>query len=99
MSSPRSSKARSLIVLALLLSGCRDATVIDACLEEPERCLPCAGDQDCTYQGNACTETVYCAHVEAEIPVVQIGCSGALEYDWPEPESCICQEGSCHHVD
>ena len=82
-------------MMLFLLLACRTATVRDACDVDPEYCLTCDGDTDCGYTGNPCTETVYCAHGDAAIAVIQIGCDKAIEYAWPADETCRCIEGSC----
>lgn len=79
----------------LLLLACPRATVVDACLEDPELCPACEGDEDCGFSGNPCTDTVYCAHDAAELAVVQIGCSEALERRWPPDEDCACVDAIC----
>ncbi len=89
------------MILLLLALGCPAftlsgaATVIDACAADPEWCITCDDAADCAFTGNPCTETVYCAHADAQIPVIQIGCDPAVEYTWPDPESCACVAGAC----
>lgn len=87
------------MLLALLLFACPRATVVDACLEDPDLCPACEGDADCGFTGNSCTDTVYCAHDEAQISVIQIGCSPALERRWPPDEACGCVDTVCQSVD
>ena len=77
----------------LLLLACRTAEVVDWCADTA--CSTCADDAACAYQGNACTETVYCAPTDASIMVIDIGCSPELEYAWPDPATCRCVDGSC----
>jgi hypothetical protein len=79
----------------LLLIACRTATVVDACASDPEWCPTCADAADCAYTGNPCTATVYCAHVDAPIAVIQIGCDPAIEYTWPAADTCGCEAGVC----
>lgn len=79
----------------ILLLACRLATPVDACDLDPANCLPCSRDADCGYSGNPCLETVYCAHKDAQIAVIEIGCSSALEYAWPDEASCRCVENAC----
>lgn len=83
------------MALLLALLACRTATVVDACVEHPDLCPACASEDDCVLGGNPCLETALCAHRDAEIAVIEIGCSEALEYDWPPPETCGCVEGIC----
>lgn len=83
----------------LLLAACRQATVVDACLDEPDLCPACAEDADCALGGNACTETVYCLHEDATFAVIQIGCSKALEYDWPPADTCGCIDTVCQSTE
>lgn len=83
------------MLLGLLLTGCRTATVVNGCDVGEEACLPCEADTECGYGGNACTETVYCAHEDAPIAVIEIGCDAALEHRWPAEESCRCVGGKC----
>ena len=85
--------------LALLLGllGCPRAEVVDYCTEED--CPPCARDAECVFTGNACTDTVYCAHEDSEIAVVQIGCSKAQERRWPDPSACVCADTVCQSAD
>ena len=78
-----------------LLLACRIATVVNACDEDAAWCLPCASDDECVLMGNPCLETVYCAAEGAPIATIEIGCSEALEYDWPDDSACTCQEGHC----
>ncbi|MDP2316605.1 MAG: hypothetical protein Q8P41_27170 [Pseudomonadota bacterium] len=83
------------MTLLWLLLACRTATVVNACDLDPSLCLACSTDDECVYTGNACTETVYCAHEDAPIAVVQIGCDRVAEYAWPAPETCRCVAGAC----
>lgn len=80
---------------ATLLAACRVATPIDACDLGEEYCPSCSSDAECSWGGNACTESVYCGHQDAGVAVVQIGCSKALEYRWPDAAACGCVEGVC----
>ena len=83
------------MLLLLLALACRSATVVDACASDPDWCLACDASADCAYTGNPCTETVYCAHVDAPIAVIQIGCDPAIEYTWPEADTCGCVAATC----
>lgn len=78
--------------LLLLLVACNRAEPVDACDVDSAACLACASDDECAWGGNPCTDTVYCAHVDASVSVVQIGCSEALERRWPAPEDCACDD-------
>ena len=71
------------------------ATVVNWCDDNPGACATCTRDADCVFQGNACTETVYCANTDAGIAVVQIGCSAAQEHPWPDAAECTCDAGTC----
>ena len=86
----------------LLVACPRPAEVVVAC-DEPTAdtgsCRPCEDDQDCGFSGNPCTETVYCAHVDTPIAVIEIGCSAALEHRWPDDQQCACVSGACAYVD
>jgi hypothetical protein len=76
--------------------------VIVACEDPPidtGSCRPCAGDGDCAFSGNPCTATVYCAHVDTPIAVIDLGCSAALERRWPDDERCACVAGACGYVE
>lgn len=84
--------------LASLLACATPATVVNWCDENPDGCPPCTSDAECVFQGNACTETVYCAHEDAEIAVVMIGCSEASEHPWPDPLECMCGSGGVCEV-
>lgn len=92
------------MIILLLVLGChREADVVD-CLdpglaEDTAACPECSGDGACAFGGNSCTETVYCAPVDGEIAVVQIGCSEALTYRWPDEEECVCDAGVCVYSD
>ena len=77
------------------LSGCRQATVVDGCDVSEEACLACSTSDECAFTGNECLETVYCAHVDAPINVIEIGCEDIAEYSWPDAENCACVEGYC----
>ncbi|MCB9568979.1 MAG: hypothetical protein H6710_17480 [Myxococcales bacterium] len=92
--------AAALLALALVAplitcGGLQKASVDDPCVDDPELCPPCASDDECVFQGNACTDYVACAHVNAELAFVQIGCSEALERRWPDDEACLCVESVC----
>lgn len=82
---------------ALLLGGCRSAEVVNHCLKADGNCSPCASSADCVFSGNSCTETVFCAHKDAPITVIDIGCSEQLEYSWPDPEECACVNSVCQY--
>ena len=79
-------------MILVLLLACRQAELVDACLEDPALCPACERDADCVLSGHPCLETVDCAHRDAELSTIQIGCSAALEYARPPPESCACVE-------
>jgi hypothetical protein len=84
------------LVLALVLAGCRQATVVDACsLEGDGMCPVCESDEQCHYTGNPCLATVYCAHEDAQIAVIEIGCEAATEYAWPDDATCRCVANAC----
>lgn len=78
-----------------LLWACRVATPVTACDQMPETCISCETDADCQWSGNSCLKTVYCAHQDASIAVIEIGCQQAMEYQWPPPENCACEAGTC----
>ena len=86
-------------MMLLLFSACRTASVVDACDLDDSLCLSCASDAACGYTGNACTDTVYCAHQDAEITVVEIGCDPAVEYAWPADDTCRCVASACTAAD
>lgn len=79
----------------LFLLACRMATPVSACDLDEANCIACQRDAECGYTGNACTETVYCAHQDASIAVIEIGCSKAVEYQWPDASTCGCVDGFC----
>lgn len=81
-------------LLALLLA-CRAAEVQNPCLDDPGLCPACSSDADCSLQGNPCLETVHCAHRDAGLMTIDIGCSEALEYSWPPDDECRCVESAC----
>ncbi|MFZ5477259.1 MAG: hypothetical protein ACOZNI_10845 [Myxococcota bacterium] len=83
--------------MLLLFFACRVAEVVDWCDENP--CLACEGDAECGFTGNACVETVYCAHDDEQIAVIEIGCSEATEYAWPSDDACACVDGACRSGD
>ncbi len=83
-----------MLALTLLLA-CRTATIVDACDEDLAFCLPCETDAECVLGGNPCLETVYCQHEDAGIAVIEIGCSAAVEYRWPDASACTCEAGVC----
>ena len=87
----------SLFALALL-TGCRVATIVDYCAEEPADCLVCESDADCSFQGNDCTETVTCAHNQTGLAFIMIGCSDATTYQWPEAAACACVAAACTYA-
>ncbi|MFN7144539.1 MAG: hypothetical protein ACK4YP_12245 [Myxococcota bacterium] len=86
-------------MILFLLLACRTATVVDACDADPAHCFTCASSDECGFTGNACTETVFCAHEDASIAVIQIGCDRALEYAWPDDAACACVDGGCAYVE
>lgn len=75
--------------------GCHDATVVDACDENPDWCLTCIDDAQCVLMGNDCVATVYCAEQDVPVSAIMIGCTVGTEYTWPPPESCTCQQNVC----
>lgn len=83
------------ISLFFAVQGCKQATVVNGCDYGQEACLECAADSECRYAGNPCTETVYCAHDDASIAVIEIGCDAAIEYAWPDAGTCQCVERRC----
>ncbi|MEZ4380182.1 MAG: hypothetical protein R3A79_02450 [Nannocystaceae bacterium] len=85
----------ALVAPALSCGGVVKAEVVDVCVDEPERCPACARDDDCSFQGNACTEVVVCAHDDAGLVFVELGCSEALERRWPDDEACACVDQVC----
>ncbi|MBK8256315.1 MAG: hypothetical protein IPK82_27060 [Polyangiaceae bacterium] len=83
------------LVLGLTAVACHPpADVVVACDEAAEWCLPCTSDADCGFTGNNCTSTVYCAHRDAPIAVIDIGCSDETTYSWPDDSECTCN-GTC----
>lgn len=88
----------ALMLLGLSFAACRgQATVVNACDQNADLCLPCTSDADCGFTGNPCTETVLCAHRDAAIATIELGCDEALEYAWPDDDECQCQ-GTCQHA-
>jgi len=83
----------------LLFAGCRSAEVRNFCLEAEGNCPPCASNAECVFAGNSCTETVFCVRSGSAPAVIQIGCSEALEYSWPDPEECACIDSVCRYSD
>jgi len=79
----------------LTCGGLVEAEVDDYCLGNPDACPACASDDACVFMGNACTDDVACAHVDADLAFVQIGCSEAQERRWPKDETCACVEQVC----
>jgi hypothetical protein len=77
--------------MLLWILACRLATPVDACADDASACVACTDDAECAYTGNACLDTVYCAHQDASIAVAQLGCSAALEHRWPDPSTCVCR--------
>jgi hypothetical protein len=93
---PRPSLAlAAALAAALALAACKKADVVDLCVEDPEACPACAADTECVFGGNSCTDTVYCAHEDAEYAVISIGCSPAQERRWPDDAECACQQEVC----
>lgn len=91
--------AAALALSGLLFCACRgQATVVNACAQDEALCLPCASDRDCRFTGNPCTETVYCAHRDAPVVTVDLGCDEALEYGWPDDSECRCED-TCRPAD
>jgi hypothetical protein len=88
----------ALLLPLFLLLGCRKATVVDYCADDPDDCLTCESDADCSFQGNDCTESVICAHDATGLSFIQIGCSEALTYSWPDDADCACVEGACSYT-
>jgi hypothetical protein len=86
----------SLAVIAVAAApACRVATVYEPCVDDPGACPACAGHDECSFQGNDCTDAVYCAHVESGLSFIEIGCVEASEYSWPPDEECRCIDGVC----
>jgi len=93
--------------VAVVLMGCQgQADVVSICETTDEEtrdtgefgvCHPCESDSDCVFTGNACTETVFCANRDDSIAVIEIGCSKALEYKWPDDEDCLCVDSECRY--
>jgi hypothetical protein len=82
----------------LALGACKGrAEVVNHCDTASSTCSPCASDADCAFTGNACTETVYCAHRDASIVVITIGCDPAAEYSWPDDDECACVAATCRY--
>ena len=75
--------------------ACRNATVVNGCDVSDDACLACSGNDECAFTGNACLEAVYCAHVDAPINVLEIGCEDLAEYAWPDAGNCGCVAGFC----
>lgn len=91
---------RELTVLVVLLApACRVADVFEPCVDDPGSCPACAGDDDCAFQGNDCTDSVACAHVEAGLAFIDIGCLEGSEYAWPPDDECRCVEAVCRWVE
>jgi hypothetical protein len=84
--------------MILLLIACFRAEVVNACDVDSAACLACEDDAACAYVGNPCTDTVYCAHEDASIAVIEIGCSAALERTWPSEDTCKCVARECSHA-
>jgi hypothetical protein len=86
--------------ILLLFLACRVPDRVDACdlrSDDPEldMCPACTTDAECSWVGNPCTDAVYCAHKDAPLAVIAIGCSKAMEYRWPSEADCGCVEGAC----
>jgi hypothetical protein len=83
----------------LVLWACHGAAdVYDLCDPGPPDtgdCLECSVDDDCHITGNPCLASAWCANRDAEVVTVQLGCSEAMEYRWPDDETCRCQGGTC----
>lgn len=90
-----------MVRLVFLLStlACRMATVVDACEADPSWCTPCEDDGECVLSGNPCLESVYCAQETVPLSVIEIGCSDALEYQWPAASTCTCQANTCASIE
>ncbi|MCB9796428.1 MAG: hypothetical protein H6741_27340 [Alphaproteobacteria bacterium] len=86
------------MIALLLLWGCL-AEVRDPCVEDPALCPACEADDECVFQGNPCLETVDCAHREAGLAYIQIGCSPAQEKRWPADDQCVCEASVCRSAD
>jgi len=82
-------------LLGLTCGGINRAEVDDVCLGDDDTCPACASDDDCVFMGNPCTDYVACAHGDAELSFVELGCSEALERRWPDPEECACIDQVC----
>jgi hypothetical protein len=86
------------VLVAAIASACRVATVYEPCVDDPGSCPACAGDEDCSFQGNDCTESVYCAHLDAGLTFIEIGCLESAVYSWPPDDECRCVEAVCRWV-
>jgi hypothetical protein len=74
------------------------AEVYDACepgSPDTGSCVPCEADAECVLGGNPCYDTVACMHEDANLAFADLGCSAALEHDWPDAEGCRCVEARC----
>lgn len=90
------------IAIALLL-GCTAVRTRNLCEadgmehigagEMPRDCHRCESDADCGFTGNVCTGEVFCAHHDAEVVSIDIGCSP--EPSMPDESGCICRDGHC----
>ncbi len=85
--------------LSVTCGGIVRAEVEDVCLDDDDTCPVCESDDECVFMGNPCTDYVACAHTDAELAFVDIGCSEALERRWPEPEECGCVQQVCQSVE
>lgn len=90
---------RLAITLALAVTASCVAEVSNYCVTSPEECPDCDDDSDCGFTGNPCTDFVYCAHRDAEVITVSIGCSAAQERSWPDDDECRCVLGVCRAED
>lgn len=87
------------VLLVLLVACGPEATPVDLCVGTAVPCPPCGGDAECVFQGNPCLETVDCAHREAGLAYIQIGCSPAQEKRWPADDQCVCEASVCRSAD
>jgi hypothetical protein len=83
------------VLIVSIAPACRLATVYEPCVDDPGSCPICSSDDECTFQGNECTDSVYCAHVDSGLSFIEIGCLEGSEYAWPPDDECRCVEATC----